>query len=217
MARHSGAVVPSLLRVVDLSDDAIALLFRLGVLRIGRTSWEGSLQIKFSERAGLHTEPDSPNEQSVSITDLAATSAALCELFVEVGAANHSLGLTLNPPVVSVQSGSVQYTVGGSLLASGVALVVACGAGIVVAPIGFIGGGVLASAGLIDLALGWRRAVTEHRKLAAEAHKFDAEAHKLEAEARKLELEAKDIEAKSNGEAVINTEVLLTPSWFQGR
>jgi hypothetical protein len=127
----------------------------------------------------------------------------------EVEIANNAFGITSDAPTVSVQVGSIQYAVGGSLLASGVGLVVACGTGLVAGPLGFIGGGLLASAGIIDLAFGWRKAATESTKLRSEAHKLDAEAlklraeaRKLEVEARKLELEAKDVQDKSHSEPI---------------
>jgi hypothetical protein len=141
-ARNQDSIVASILRVVDLSDEAVAYLHRLGVLFIGRTFWEGSLQIKFPEFTGLAKDLNTQNEQTFALTDLAATSAALCELFVAIGAANHSFGLTFDPPIVSIQKGSIQYLVGGSLLAIGVGLVIACAEGTVLAPFGFIGGGV---------------------------------------------------------------------------
>lgn len=209
VAGNQDLIVSSILRVVDIGDEAIAYLHRLGVLFIGRTFWEGSLQIKFPEFARLAKDLNAQNEQAFALTDLAATSAALCELFVAIGTANHSFGLTFEPPTVNIQKGSIQYLVGGSLLALGVGLVIACAEGTVLAPYGFIGGGVLSSAGLIDLALGWRKAVSENskfqseaHKLEAEAHKLDAEASKLEAEARKLEIEAEVIKDKRFDEAV---------------
>ena len=111
VARHLDSIAPSILRVVDLGDEAIAYLHRLGVLPIGRTSWEGNLQIKCPEFDGLSEDLNSQNEQIFVLTDLAVTSAALCELFVEVAAANHSFGLSLEPPAVNVQRGSIQLEV----------------------------------------------------------------------------------------------------------
>jgi hypothetical protein len=191
--RNQESIVPSLLRVVDLGDEAVAYLHRLGVLFIGRTYWEGSLLIKFPRSARFTVNSSAESDQAFALSDLAATSAALCELFAAIGTANHSFGLSVEAPQVVVQNGSIQYLVAGSLLAAGVGLVIACAEGAVLGPYGFIGGGVLASAGLIDLALGWRKAVRESSKFESEAHKLEAEAQKLVAEASKLHAEARKL------------------------
>ena len=113
------------------------------------------------------------------------------------------LGLRQILPAISIQQGSIQYAVGGSLLASGIGLVVACNAGLVLARWDSLGAEFLASVGIIDLAFGWRKSATENTKLRSEAHKLDAEAQKLraetrklDAEARKLEIEAKDVQER---------------------
>jgi hypothetical protein len=204
IGRNRDILVISLTRIIDFSDEAIAYLFRLGVLPISKAEVgsESALQIKFFAVPDRREDLDIVSSQTFALSDLTASSALLCEICFEVAATNHSFGLTLDPPLVNLQRGSLQYTVGGGLLASGVALVIACGAGLVVAPLGFVGGGVLACTGVVDLALGWRKAVAETRKLRAEAYKLLAEARKLDAEARKLDVEADELEHKRFAEDV---------------
>lgn len=204
VARNMDIVVPCVLRVVDLGDEAIAYMSRLGVFSVGTVSWEGTLQVTFTmlSRATVDSELHYSDREMIGLTDLAATSAALCELLVEIAAANHPLGVSLNPPIVRVRRGSIQYSVGGGgLLASGIALIVACSDSLLAIPtFGYVGGGVLASAGILDLAFGWRRVIAESVKLRAETRKLKAEALKLEAEARKIEAEARMIETQAQQE-----------------
>jgi hypothetical protein len=170
VGRTQESLMTSILRTVDMGDEGVAYLHRLGALPIGKEVFEGSVELRFS--TGRYSSAD---DRSFSIADIAASSAALCELSMEIAAANYAFGIESDPPSVRVDSGSIQYTVGGSLLASGLGLVVACGAGLVAAgPIGVIGGGVLASAGIIDLAFNWRRGLAESAKLRSEANKLNA-------------------------------------------
>lgn len=197
ISRNQESLVAALTRIVDLTDEAIAYLFRLGVLPISnRDLHTVAIQLRFFVHSDLLEEPRVGGSQDFALNELAASSAMLSEICSEVAAANHSFGLTIPPPIVTLERGSLQYTIGGGLLASGVALVMACGSGLVASPLGLFGGGVLACAGVLDLSVNWVKSIAETRKVKAEAYKLYAEARKLDAEARKLDLEGDELESK---------------------
>ncbi len=204
-------VVPSLLRVIDPGDEIIAYLYRLGVFdyEIKPEDWDQEVLLSPRYRANrlivrfeVHADSgDSDDEgditykevgsQYVSLSGLAISSAALFEIFFHLAIANHPLALEweFRDPFITVQSGSIQYAFNGSLLAAGIALIVACGAGVTApAPTGLVYGlgGLLASTGLIQLAFEWRKQAAESRKLHAEALKLKAEALKNWAEAQQI-------------------------------
>lgn len=198
ISRNQESLVVALTRIVDLTDEAIAYLFRLGVLPISRRDvhTEIAIQLRFFVHSDLLEESRVGGSQDFALNELAASSAMLSEICSEIAAANHSFGLTISPPIVKLERGSLQYTISGGLLASGVALVMACGSGLVASPLGLVGGGVLACAGVLDLSVNWMKSIAETRKVKAEAYKLNAEARKLDAEARKLDLEADELERK---------------------
>src|SRR6266404_4757617 len=72
--RNAEYTVSSLLRVVDLSNDAVAYLYRLGVLPLtNEETVQGTdLQIIFSDLGDAFEYPNSPDVHALLITDLAA-------------------------------------------------------------------------------------------------------------------------------------------------
>lgn len=79
IARDKGIVVASVLRVVDLGDGSIAYISRLGVFSIWTPSWKGTLQVTFTmlTRDTIDSELNYSNHETMSLTDLTASSAAL--------------------------------------------------------------------------------------------------------------------------------------------
>jgi hypothetical protein len=202
-------LVPALLRVVNLTDAEISHMLADGDLSVG-TPLLTATQIVMR----LTDTGPAEGKAGILITDLAAASAMLLEMTVVIGQANRAFGQEITPPeVLSVSSGSVEFAIRGSLLASGLGLIVFCSAGL--AP---IAGGVLATAGLFDLVVNWRKKMAETRREDAAARKLeaetgevrrraDAEIRRLDAETRKLNLEADKLEAEtSRGYATADEE-----------
>jgi hypothetical protein len=118
----------------------------------------------------------------------------LTEIYLAVASANLPLGVVSEPPQVELRSGSIQFSTSGALLPVGIGLVLACATGGLAAPAGFYAGGVLATFGVVDTFLAWRRTIAEREKLRQESAKFAAETQKLHAEAEKLAAEARRLE-----------------------
>jgi hypothetical protein len=99
-----------------------------------------------------------------------------------------------------VATGSVQFTIEGGLVASGLGLVVMCAAGLVAAPVvGPLAGGLMTGTGLLDLAMGWKQTLAEVDQ--TPARPANAQARKAEAEALLLELQAEAEKAKRDRES----------------
>lgn len=179
---RSASLVPTLFRVIDLTDDEVAELLGAEDLPRGRGTLH--VHLRFNPRA----QPPA-GSAVLNLADLAAGSALLMELYVAVAAAHLPFGQRLSPPDVEVRSGSVQFTTSGSLLPAGLGLVVAASAGMIASPLALPAGGLLAVTGAVDICLSWMKAVEERRKLRAERGKFSAEELKLKAEVRKLNAE----------------------------
>lgn len=125
----------------------------------------------------------------------------MMEMFVVVGGATKSLGAEISPvpPQVQVESGSAELAVGGGLFGSGIGLIVACAAGLVAAPlVGAAGGVVLASAGVIELALGWKQKIAETEKTKEETRVLRIDHNEVvirqSRKLRELEIQLKEIE-----------------------
>jgi hypothetical protein len=125
-------------------------------------------------------------------------------MFVDLAAAVKPLGLLVDePPRASVAKGSVQFGVSGGLFATGLGLLVACSAGLVGAPVwGPIAGGAIAAAGGVDLALNWRKILTESRKADAEARLARIELRIKELELEKARLSAERASERSSSALV---------------
>jgi hypothetical protein len=150
------------------------------------------VKIRFSQidafDPSIQARRDAFNE--VGLLDLTLASALLSEIFVAWAEANAPFGYDLESPVVVVEGGSVSFSIGGGLFASGLGLVVATSAGLVVAPLAVPAGSILAAAGLFDLVMTWRSRAADIRTRNAEVTKLSEESRKLAAEARMLSAEA---------------------------
>jgi hypothetical protein len=129
----------------------------------------------------------------------------MTELLLSLGQANNIFDplsegeFAGSPPAVSVEAGSVQFTVGGGLFASGIALLAACSAGMVAAPAAAAASGcTLATAGFIELALNWREKIAQIRKTDAETTVLRLEHDHITVQQsqrlRELEIQAKELE-----------------------
>jgi hypothetical protein len=120
----------------------------------------------------------------------------------------------LRPPSVEVRSGSIQFTVGGPLLASGVGLAIATGAGLVFPPAGLVGAGLLAVAGVADLAVNWWKAIAEAKKAATDERRTAAETPTLEEAQlkRHLELREKQLAIQKVEQELAMMDSAATPS-----
>lgn len=199
-------IIKFLPRFVDLNDDESASLFKEEILFSSNLN---SRQVKF-----VPIE----NQQNIDIgynqfilPELALTSILLNELMIEVGKSLNFSDEELLPPVVTIEKGSINYSISGGLLASGTALIIACASGLVAAPvIGIVGGSVLASAGAIDLAINWREKIHGMSKIKGETmlgikqgEIFDLEKQKKTLEIKKLEAELSIHHEKKNPSSVL--------------
>lgn len=168
-------------RVVDPTDNEVSLLAGDVPLWVEAEPSSSGVTLKFEPFASQSHDPDLGGP-GIFLTDLALAADLGMEFFASIRRANRPLGLVVDPPRVRIKSGSVDFTIGGGLLAGGLGLIVACGAGLIAAPVvGPAAGVFLAGAGLLDLAIGWKRTL-------AEAGKLDAERDKLRAETKQLGL-----------------------------
>ena len=187
--RHRTALVPVVLRHIDPSDDLIAQLTREGDIQVPSEQLS-SQTVCFS---GFPQPSDELRDASngFALTDVTASSLLLFQLFLDLSAANAACGIQLPLARINLNHGSVELPlVGGGLFASGVGLIVACGAGLIGAPvISVLGGVTLATAGVIDLVVGWRKSVAEVHKTNVEAGKLDAERRLADVDIKIKELE----------------------------
>lgn len=200
---HRQQVLPVLLRMTDFTDEEITHFIAEGDLKVGQTSFRQNVRVRLVP-LGSKSQSESIKDNRVLLTDLAAASGMMCEMFISLGAANQHFSnfnreLLLAPPRVQVKSGSIEYTIGGGLFASGVGLIVASSAGLVGVPVvGIASGTVLASIGLIELALGWREKIASIRKVEEEARALRLEHDTVVLDQskrlRELEIKAKELD-----------------------
>ena len=177
------------LRYVDPTDEAIAGLVADGDLPPPLEMRPLRLVIRFGRSDGS-APPDSGLENAVPLSDLAIYSALLVDLHAALAGANRACGLETPTASVGIASGSVQVTVGGGLLATGLGLILSCSAGLIAAPmVGPLIGATLAVVGAVETIFGLRKTDAETRKLYAESSKFEAERRLVD-----LEIEQKHIE-----------------------
>ncbi len=187
-------IAPLLLRHVDPPDGYVAGLVRDGDLQV---PVEPHRPQSILLSGFLTFEEEGHASARLPLSSIAASSALLLQAFIDISAANHACGGTVPDPMVRIERGSLQITVGGGLFASGVALLVACGSVLVGAPVaGIAGGAILATAGVIELAIGSKKTIAETRLLDMNALKADAERRKteLEIKLREIELERAQLE-----------------------
>ena len=186
---HRAQIAPLVLRYVDPPDRVVEGLVMDGDLQVPHPEGGVPSVLSFSPLTEFETSvTQSPGQ--IPVLDLALTSAFVSELFVDMARANRVCGTWVDPPQAAVTRGSVQYTLGSGLFASGMGLLVACSAGLVGAPIvGPVAGATLATVGLFDLALGWRKQVAETTKARSAARKYEAEARLVELDVKIKEVE----------------------------
>jgi len=235
MDQHRSSITPILLRTRNLSDKQIAHLVADGDVRIAQNSNRGAVKVSFSLLQTQSTKPLGGSK--VLLTDLAAASAAMTEMFVVLGHATNSLGAEIaSPPEVQVKSGSVEIAVGGGLFGSGIGLIVASAAGLVAAPIiGPAAGVVLAGAGIIELALGWKQKIAETEKTREETRilridhdeivvsqsrrvrELDIRLKEIELEKAKLQVGAEEKETSSfAASGLVKREVVIAEAERRG-
>jgi hypothetical protein len=204
--RIAPILLPMLLRKQGLDDEVIQRIIREGDLKASVKPLP-SVSVHFA----LPTYPPQVrseeiggrNQRAVRLTDLVAGSAVMMEMFIAIGG-TIAAGSSEEPlpPIVDTSSGSVSFNIGGGLFGSGIALIVACAAGLVAAPvIGPAAGTTLAVIGIIDMAIDWRKRIAETDKLREERRVLqlehnhitiyqNRELQELEIRKRQLELEA---------------------------
>jgi hypothetical protein len=112
---------------------------------------------------------------AVPLDQLAVISTTVLELTLEVATALEPFAKDLEqpedlrPPLVAVSAGSVQFTVGGPLLASGLGLAMAVSGGLVASPIAAPAAAFLAATGVVDVAVGWWKSIGEGKNVRAQA------------------------------------------------
>ena len=166
--------------------------------------------MSFSQLTGISYNTDEYVDE-LPILDIAITSAFLSEMFVDLGRANYVCGADIHPPKATIKAGSIKYTLGGGLFATGMGLLVACGSGIVGAPIvGPVAGATLATAGIFDLALGWKKQVAETARIQSESKKIDVDTRlvELELKIKQLELEKAQLLSETQPEYDPRSDVL---------
>ena len=198
--QHRSLLTPVLLRYIDLPDELIAGLVSDGDIQVPS---KGSSDQTVVFSVSLDVPKEVPVALPFELTQMTASSVFLFQLFVDISVANQACGIELLPPEINLSPGSLQVTVGGGLFASGLGLLVACGAGLIGAPVvSAMTGVALGSTGVVDLVLGWRKAAAESRKTFAEATKTDAERRLLELDIRlkELELERSKLQSRVVGD-----------------
>lgn len=189
MDQHRRRLAPLILRYVDPPDRFIYALVKEGDMNIPS---DDSMTRSITLAGMLEFERQRDSLAStIPVLDLAVAAAFVSELFIDLAAANSVCGVWIEPPEVEIRKGSVEFILGeGGLFASGIGLLVACGTGLIGAPVlGVLAGATLATAGLYDLALGWRKQIAEIRKVEVCVEKTEMENHLAELEVKLKELE----------------------------
>jgi hypothetical protein len=205
-----GRLLARVLRAVDASDEEIAGLAREGHLAPRTPDGDVTpVTVTFVSRDGETGQSGVPSAAGgVALPLLAASTMFLAEVAVRARAATLAIGAgvsedaaVIEAPRVLVSPGSVEINLGGGLFASGVGLLVACAAGMVVAPVvGPVAGVALLTGGAIEMALDWRKKAVETAKLQEELRIVQRDngafAEWQQRELRSLEVERKRLEVR---------------------
>jgi hypothetical protein len=141
--------------------------------------------------------------QQLPITELAASSMVMWEISLRVREVLEALDVSepLDPPGVTVRPGSTTFSFGGgTLLVSGIGLVIAAHAALplgVAATIAYWGGSLVSVLGITDLIFSWRKGFAEVEKLKAETLKLEAEEQKILIEVERATSEVRKLDAES--------------------
>jgi hypothetical protein len=197
VTQNGARILPHLLRRIDPSDDEMVELVQNGMVPFDRTLLEPrEFLVRFTHpamRGGL--------DGGLQLSAVAATSLALTELITSLLAANRSFGADAVMPTVRVAAaGSVDFlATGAGLIVSGLALLAACGAGVISAPVP-LGTDVLI--GAIDLTLNWQK--RSSGKGRSDAERTKAEGERGRTDAGRARADAKKIEAETIGQELEN-------------
>jgi hypothetical protein len=173
-----GGLLTHILRHVDMTNEELRNLVQAGFIKLPHAKEIPRPHAQLRAFSG-GTES---NASGVPLDQLAIMSTVVLELSLEVATAlepfvgNVERPKELYPPTVTVDAGSIQLTVGGPLLASGVGLAVATSAGILISPLAIPAASLLAAAGVVDLAIGWWKSIGEGEKARAEAKRLSVDA-----------------------------------------
>lgn len=196
--KESG-LVAEIFRQVDPADEDVQRLVELGALSLNIPKQTPVVSTDLKAFVVRDPTNGSTPAAGVPLDQLAVMSAVVLELTARVAAALRPFVKKANehpeelrPPIVEVRSGSIQFTVGGPLLASGVGLAIATGAGLVFPPAGLVGASLLAVAGVADLAVSWWKAIAEARKATTEERRTSAETPTPEEAQLKRHLELRE-------------------------
>ena len=189
------SLITVILRRTPIADSSFAeIVSETGIKLAEKTGIDVIVSVPFARERGDHGLP---------ITELAASSLAIWEISFAVREVLEGIDseLSFSPPVVSVSPGSTSFSFGGgTLLVSGIGLVIAAHAALplgLAATIAFWGGSLISAMGITDVVLGWTRTAAEREKFLAEKDKLAAETLKLNAETQKILIE----NAKANADA----------------
>lgn len=190
---NASELFPAIFRVTDPTDSDVAILSNEDAFWIREVPANAGADLRLAQRRALI------QSESLRITDVCIASSVVCELFVNFAAAHRPLGVELDPPATTVESGSVKFGIDGGLFASGIALLTACAEGLVADPVtGIIGGAGLATAGAINLALSWKQKIAEIDRAEQDrwktyeetkATRVDTQLKEIEYEMQQLKLE----------------------------
>lgn len=185
-------IVRLLPRFVDFTDNETAIVFKEDLLFNNNFDPIDIRFIPLDNHQNYHI-----GRNQFLLPELVLTSVLLNELMVEVGKSLNFSSEDFHPPVVTIKKGSINFSVGGGILASGTALIIACASGLVAAPvIGIAGGSVLASLGAIDLAINWREKIQGINKTRGETALVTKQGELLDLEKQKKSLEIKKLEVE---------------------
>jgi hypothetical protein len=182
---HASALMTALPRFVENTDLTVAF-FPSEILDLRQNQSTSGAQLIFEPHDGLL----SPTATDLRLDILSAAGLTFFQLYADVASPAAMLDSDSPPPDVKVEKGSVQYSFGGSsLLISGVSLVIACSAGLVASPYAIVGGLGLATIGMVDQIINWRKTRADTRAAKSLISKSDLEKQKLELEIREKELD----------------------------
>lgn len=176
--KHRRVLLPVTLRKISLPNRVVSQMILQDEMKVfNSNNYDFSRKIIFNvlSSEGI-IEPEKNYDNLMRLSDIAIASAILIELLYSFAIAIPYYEIENFTPQVSIEKGSIGFSFNGGMFAAGLALVVACSAGIISAPIiGPIAGLSIASIGAIDLAFDWKNKVLQCKKLEQETEKLKKE------------------------------------------
>jgi len=166
LAKNHMLILTEILRLLDLPNETLTNLASDGLFAVEklnqRMPGRHTVKFNFSQELGEKEVfcKDSPS-LDLSLFGVTAASAILNELFFKLAYSSNVFGEKPEQPYVVLNKGSIKFTIGGGLFGSGVALLVACGSGMVPVLGGLTGGVSLSTIGLIEIILNWRNSLMD--------------------------------------------------------